>query len=62
MAVTFVAAFPIAAILDRCLGNEEVGSMTKGKMKKVIAHAEQMDVLDPTERKILSAAIDLKRK
>lgn len=34
IAVTFVFAFPIAAILDKVLGEEEGTIMTKIKMKK----------------------------
>ena len=34
IAVTFVFAFPIAAILDKVLGEEEGNIMTKIKMKK----------------------------
>ena len=34
IAVTFVFAYPIAAILDKVLGEEAGMIMTKGKMKK----------------------------
>ena len=62
MAVTFVVAFPIAAILDKILGDEVGGIMNKGKMKKVFLNAEQNKILDPAERKILTAALELGRK
>ena len=62
MALTFIVAFPIAAILDKILGNEEMGNMSKGKMKKVFLHAERNDVLDAAERKILTAALELGKK
>ena len=62
MGVTFVVAFPIAAILDKILGDEVGGIMNKGKMKKVFLNAEQNKILDPAERKILTAALELGRK
>ena len=34
IAVTFIFAFPIAAVLDKVLGEEEGSVMTKTKMKK----------------------------
>ena len=63
MAVTIVVSYPIAAILDKLLGGDEVGGvMNKGKMKKFFANQERMQILDAAERKILTAALELGRK
>ena len=46
IAVTFVFAYPIAAILDKVLG-EEVGTiMSKTKMKKFFEHQLKENVLE----------------
>ena len=62
MAFTIVVAYPIAAILDKVLGEENFGIMSKGKMKKFFLNQETLKVLDPAERKILTAALELGRK
>ena len=40
MGLTFIIAFPIAAILDKILGDEGDAALNKGKMKKVFLNAE----------------------
>lgn len=57
--VTLVASYPIAAILDKILG-EEVGTvLTKSKMKKMFELQEQLQVVEDQEGKILKATLEL---
>ena len=54
--------YPLAAILDKVLG-EEVGTLlSKSRMKKLFEHYEKAKLLKPSERKILSAALELKER
>lgn len=62
MALTCPISYPIAAILDKILGEEMGTTMNKGKMKKVFKKMGELGVLDPAERKILSATLELGRK
>ena len=62
MGLTFIIAFPIAAILDKILGDEGDAALNKGKMKKVFLNAEANQILDPSERRILTAALELGKK
>ena len=60
--ITFVASYPIAAILDKVLG-EEVGTvLTKSKMKKMFAIQQQMQAIEDQEGKILAGALELSTK
>jgi len=60
--LTCPISYPIAAILDKVLG-EEVGTiMNRGKMKKFFEMQEGANILKGAERKILSAALELGRK
>lgn len=62
MAVFFPVSFPIAAILDKILG-EEIGNVyTKGQMKNMFEMLEQHKVIKSSERKIIQAALDLEQK
>ena len=59
LAITFIIAYPIAAILDKVLG-EEVGTvMTKTKMKKFFAIQQDMKMIEDQEGRILRATLDL---
>ena len=63
IAITLVVAYPIAAILDKVLGEEEIGSvMTRNKMKKVFDIQQQESVVEELEGKILRATLDLSGK
>lgn len=58
--VTFIFSFPIAAILDKVLG-EEVGTiMTKSKMKKFFEIQRDNKMLDDRENIILQNTMELK--
>lgn len=58
----FIVTYPLAAILDKVLG-EEVGTfLSKSRMKKLFEHYEKQQLLKPFERKMLSAALELKEK
>ena len=59
MAVTFIVSFPIAAILDKILGEEIGDVMSKSTLKKIFADKEMDAVLDPEEKRILLATLDL---
>ena len=57
--VTFIIAYPIAAILDKVLG-EEVGTvMTKSKMRKFFDIQEELNMIEDAEGKILKATLSL---
>jgi metal transporter CNNM len=59
LAVTFVVAFPISAILDKVLGEEVGNVLSKNKMKRMFEMYEKDKVLTSSERKILSAALEM---
>ena len=60
--VTFIFAYPIAAILDKVLG-EEVGTiMTKTKMKKFFEAQLKQHMIEDQEGRILQATLDLSTK
>ena len=62
LALTFVLAFPISAILDKCLG-EEVGIvLSKSKMKRMFEVYEKEQRLTASERNLLSAALEMQEK
>ncbi|CDW89146.1 UNKNOWN [Stylonychia lemnae] len=58
----FPIAFPISAILDKILGQEDGEQYNKSKMKRLFEMYEKEKLLDPSERKILSAALELQEK
>lgn len=59
--ITFVFAYPIAAILDKTLG-EEVGTvMTKSKMEKLFDNQLKTNLLEEQENRILKAALKLSK-
>lgn len=60
--ITFPISFPLSAILDKILGAEEGNVYSKNKMKRLFEMYEKEALLDPSERKILSAALDLQEK
>ena len=59
MGLTCIVAYPIAAILDKILGDEVGANMTKGMMKKTFFNLERQKIIDPSERKFLIAALEL---
>jgi len=59
VAITFPISFPISAILDKILGEEDGEQYNKSKMKRLFEMYEKEKLLDPSERKILSAALEL---
>eukprot|EP00347_Sterkiella_histriomuscorum_P015763 403355771 len=60
--LTFPITFPLSAILDKILGHEDGEQYNKTKMKKLFEIYEKDKLLDPSERKILSAALELQDK
>ncbi len=61
-ALTFVIVYPIGVILERIFGEEEGNLLSKSRMKKLFEKYEQQNLLKPSERKMLSAALELKSK
>ena len=62
IAITFVFSYPIAAILDKVLG-EEVGTiMTKSKMKVFFENQQKNKMIEGDEGRILAATLDLKTR
>lgn len=59
LVITFPLAFPISAILDKLLGTEETTMYNKSKMKRLFEMYEKEKLLDPSERQILNAALEL---
>ena len=60
--VFFLIVWPIGVVLDRIFGEEEGNLLSKSMMKKLFENYEKNDLLRPSERKILSAALELKSK
>lgn len=60
--VTFIFSYPIAAILDKTLGEEGGEVMNKTKMKKFFEVQKEMGMIDDDEGKILRAALELQTK
>ncbi len=58
----YIATYPIAAVIDRVLGDDEGNFLSKSRMKKLFEQYEKEKMLNPSERKILSAALELKTK
>lgn len=59
MFVTFPISFPISAILDKALGEEVGNVLSKGQMKRMFEMLEKENVIRSSERKIISAALEL---
>lgn len=62
MVLTFVLSFPISAILDKVLGADMTGGMSRNKMKKFFEMQEDDNILNKQERRILQATLDMSRK
>jgi metal transporter CNNM len=62
LAITFVVAFPISAILDKLYGEEMGTHITRNKMKRMFEIYEQEKVLQPHEKRLLHAALELHDK
>ena len=62
IAVTFVISYPIAAILDKTLGEEVGVVMTKQKMKKFFEIQEELKMIEDEEGRILRATLELSNK
>jgi len=62
MVITFPCSFPIAAILDKVLGEEVGNVLSKNQMKKMLSSLEDENVIKSNERKIIQAALDLQEK
>lgn len=60
--VTFPISFPLSAILDKLVGVEDGEEYNKTKMKNMFETYERDKLLDATERKILSAALEWQDK
>lgn len=60
--VTGIIAFPISAILDKVLGDEVGNLLSTNKMKRMFEMYEKEGRVKSSERKILSAALDLQHK
>jgi len=62
MFLTFPISFPIAAILDKCLGEEVGNVLSKSQMKNMFEQLEASNVIKANERKIIQGALDLQEK
>ena len=62
LVVTFIFSYPIAAILDKVLGEEEGEVMNKNKMKKFFEKQRDIGMIDDDEGRILRAALELQTK
>eukprot|EP00347_Sterkiella_histriomuscorum_P010390 403376482 len=62
LALTFPISFPLSAVLDKLVGKEDYQEFNKTKMKKLFEIYEHEKLLDPSERKILSAALEFQEK
>ena len=60
--LVFIIAYPIAAILDKILGEEVGVVMTKQKMKKFFEIQKDMQMIEDQEGRILQATLDLSEK
>lgn len=60
--ITFPISFPLSAILDKILGEDAGNVYNKNKMKRLFEIYEKEKLLDPSERKILTAALELHEK
>lgn len=54
--------FPISAIIDKIIGEDGGTYLSKSQMKKLFQQYEKDKMLQPGERKMLSAALELKTK
>lgn len=61
-AVTFIFSYPLGVVINKILGEDEGNLLSKSRMKKLFEKYEQQNVLQASERKILSAALELKNK
>jgi hypothetical protein len=52
-AITFIVAYPIGAILDKILGEEEGVVLSKSRMKKLFEIYERENLLKPSESKFI---------
>ena len=59
MFVTFPISFPISAILDKVLGEEVGNVLSKSQMKRMFEMLEKDNIIKTSERKIISAALEL---
>lgn len=59
MIITFPVSFPLSAILDKILGEDAGNVFNKNKMKRMFELYEKEKLLDPSELKILKAALEL---
>ena len=57
--LTFPITFPLSAILDKMLGDDAGNVYNKNKMKRLFELYEKEKLLDPSERRILTAALEL---
>lgn len=57
--ITFPVSFPVSAILDKVLGEDAGNVYNKSKMKRLFEIYEKEKLLDPSERRILTAALEL---
>lgn len=55
-------AYPLSLILQKILGSEKPNVYSKSRMKKLFEMYERENLLQPSERKILTAALELHEK
>ncbi len=58
----FLVTFPVSAVIGKVLGEDAGTYLNKSQMKKLFEQYEKDKMLKPGERKILSAALELKTK
>jgi len=58
----YIISFPISAVIDKLIGEDGGTFLSKSQMKKLFEQHEKDKLLNPGERKMLSAALELKTK
>ena len=60
--IFFIIAYPISLLLTLILGEEEADVYSKVKMKKLFEMYEEEKLLNPSEKRILTAALEIADK
>lgn len=60
--IFFVLAYPISLLLTKILGEEAADMYSKARMKKLFDMYEEEKLLNPSEKRILTAALEISEK